>query len=143
MNFRGKALLLSFDTLTGVYSGQVLTEDRMAYAEMHESIPKGKVCTVQVGRWYKSKSTGPESQNNKAFGLARQIAKHIGEDVEELVRGACLRAEKRGYPVDRDPFGVAIPKRWSQANSAEASMVIEQLYEDAAFLGIILVEPST
>ena len=140
MNFRGRGILISYEALTRIFCAQVTTNDRLAFGQMYQTIPQGKVCAIDVGRWYPRKSTGPGSQSNHGFGHARQIGEQIGEDVEEVLRGACIRAEKRGFPVERDLFGLPVPKRWSQVTSAEASYAIDQLHEDGAFLGLLLTE---
>ena len=140
MNFRGRGILLSYDSLTGTFTGQVVGSDRVAFGQMYQGIPQGKVCALEVGRWYPKKSTGPESQNNHFWGHVRQIAQEIGEDVEAYAASVLLRAEKRGYPVVVDPFGGRVPKLWREASSAEAARGIEQTHEDASFLGLLLTE---
>lgn len=140
MSFHGRGILISYEGLTGIFCSQIVSQDRLAFGMTYEKIPHGKVCNIDVSQWYPRKSTGPESQNNHAFGHARQIGQHIGEDVEEVLRGACIRAEKRGFPIHRNAFGEAIPLRWSEVDSAQASYVIDQLHEDGSFLGLQLIE---
>jgi hypothetical protein len=107
-----------------------------------------KVCVEKKNRYLdlrmdlprKPKSTGRGSANNHFGGHARQIASQTGDDVEHTRYWIMVRAEKRGYPVHHDKWGNPIPQRWSKASSAEASYAIEQSHEDAAFLGMTLIE---
>jgi hypothetical protein len=96
--------------------------------------------TVSFDIPHKPRTVGKFSQNNHAWGHARQIANYSGEDVEVVVYQECLRAEKRGYPCEINQFGDRVPKPFKEASTQEANYVIDMMHEDAAFLGIVLQE---
>ena len=89
---------------------------------------------------HKPRTVGEFSQNNHVFGHARQIGQFTGEDVEVVVNQECLRAEKRGYPCYTNALGERVPKPFKEASTTEATFVIDQIHEDAAFLEIMLEE---
>jgi hypothetical protein len=96
--------------------------------------------TVSFDIPHKPRTVGKFSQNNHAWGHARQIGGYTGEDVEVVIFQECLRAEKRGYPCETNKFGDRVPKPFKEASTQEAYYVIEQMHEDAAFLGLTLEE---
>ena len=134
---KAKGVLLEYNSATGVLKLQLMTEHRK---EMYHHWEKYKtaVHTFDISKYYKKKSTGPESQNNHSFGHARQIADEIGDDPREILREACIRTPE--YPKSTNALGSIVPKSWSEANSKEAVAVIETLHRIAAFLDIRLIE---
>jgi hypothetical protein len=85
------------------------------------------------------RTTGRGSQNSHAWGHSTQIAKEIGEDGRDVLYEACIRAAP-DYPTRMSAWGKILPKRWSLATVAEASIVIERLHQFAVELNIILVD---
>ena len=134
---KAKGVLLEYNPASGVLKCQLMTEHRK---EMTYHFEKNKKAVHQfdIAKWYKKKSTGPESQNNHSFGHARQIAEEIGDDPREILREACFRTPE--YPKSTNALGSIVPKSWSEANSKEAAAVIETLHRIAAFLSIRLIE---
>ena len=134
---KAKGVLLEYNYATGVLKLQLMTEHRK---EMYHHWEKHKraVHTFDISKFYKKKSTGPESQNNHSFGHARQIADEIGDDPREILREACIRTPE--YSKSTNALGSIVPKSWSEANSKEAAAVIETLHRIAAFLDIRLIE---
>lgn len=86
------------------------------------------------------RTTGPGSQWNHICGHARQIGAEQGETWREVLIETCLMAATKGYPIKTGKWGHVIPKDYKLMNMAEASWVIEQLHENAAFLGVVLKE---
>jgi hypothetical protein len=95
-------------------------------------------CRLTFDTPHKPKSTGPESSNNHAWGHARQIAVYVGDSPEQILRGACL--ETPDYPSEMTKLGTLKPLPWEEADSSQASAVIETLHRQAAFLNLKLKE---
>ena len=134
---KAKGILLEYNSATGVLKLQLMKEHRK---EMYHHWEKHKtaVHVFDISKFYKKKSTGPESQSNHAWGHSRTIADEIGDDPREILREAYIRTPE--YPKSTNVLGSIIPKSWSEANSKEAAAVIETLHRIAAFLDIRLIE---
>ena len=134
---KAKGVLLEYNSATGVLESQFMTEYReeMKY---HFQKYKKAIHEFDIHKYYKKKSTGPESQSNHAWGHSRTIADEIGDDPREILREACIRTPD--YPKSTNALGSIVPKSWSEANSKEAAAVIETLHRIAAFLDIRLIE---
>ena len=134
---KAKGVLIEYNSTSGVLKLQLMTESRremMYHFEKH----KTAVHQFDIAKWYKKKSTGPESANNHSWGHSRQIAQEIGDDPREILREACLRTPE--YPSSINKLGVETPQYWGDANSKEAAAVIETLHRIASFLSIRLIE---
>ena len=115
---------------------------RSVFAHFMERIEKkheGKI-GVKLFEPFLPRTTGRYSQNNHAFGHSRQLAAYQGDYVEEYLREACLRAASKGYPTKVNQKGELKPLPFKKASMAQAAIVIEQLHEEAAFLGVKLIE---
>ena len=86
------------------------------------------------------KTTGPHSQWSHIVGHCVQIGSEMAQTWREVLIETCLMAATKGYPVKTGHWGHVIPKDYKIMNKEEASMVIEQLHENASFLGIVLKE---
>jgi len=86
------------------------------------------------------KTTGRGSQWNHVVGHAVQIGAEQGLTWREALTEILRRAITKGYPYKVTGHGGVVPKDYKQMTKAEASTVIEQEHEDAAFLGIALKE---
>jgi hypothetical protein len=58
----------------------------------------------------------------------------------EALEESLQRAVTKGYPHKISRHGVVVPKGHKEMTTLEAHIAIEQLHEDAAFLGIRLIE---
>ena len=110
-----------------------------AFMERIETKHKGKMRVV-LDEPFIGRSTGRYSQNNHAFGHARQLGTYTGDYVEEYLRDACLRAATKGYPTKVNQKGEIKPLPFKKASMAQAAIVIEQLHEEAGILGVKLIE---
>lgn len=103
---------------------------------------QSKSCPV-CGRPYKDgrpRTTGPGSQWNHIVGHCIQIGEEMGETWREVLIEACEMAITKGYPYSTSKFGHIVPKDYKDMTMEEASIVIEQLHDNAAFLNMTLVE---
>ena len=132
-----KGVLLEYHLNTGRVVLQLMSDYRREFSA-HWNKHKTAVHSFEFKKWYKKKSTGPESANNHAWGHARQIAQEIGDDPRDVLREACMRTDI--YDTHMSAIGMQCPKPWSEANSKEAAAVIETLHRIAAFLDIKLIE---
>jgi hypothetical protein len=134
---KAKGVLLEYHLGPGIVKLQLMSDYRQEF-NAHWMKNKTAVQEFEFARWYKKKSTGPQSANNHALGHSRTIAQEIGEDVLWVLREACLRTPE--YSSSMNKLGKIKPKSWSEANSKEAAAVIETLHRIAAFLDIRLIE---
>ena len=97
-------------------------------------------CRLSLEAPAKPKTTGENSQNNKAWGCATQIAHGLnqGDDPRDVLYDACIATA--GYPTRMNKFGRIVAQSWSEASTVQASSVIETLVRIAAEFGIPLVE---
>jgi tRNA U38,U39,U40 pseudouridine synthase TruA len=98
------------------------------------------VANVEITVPYKKRTTGKYSQNRHINGHVQQIIEYTGDDYNNYKYQAKLRAIKRGYPYTLNKFGQPVPFSETKINTIQAGYLIDQLHEDAAFLGIILKE---
>ena len=134
---KAKGVILEYHLNTGKVVLQLMSDYRLQFSD-HWVKHRTAVHEFEFVKWYKRKSTGPESQNNHAWGHARQIAQEIGDDPREVLREACLRTDE--YPSHMSRLGTHTIDPWSKANSKQAAAVTETLHRIAAFLDIRLVE---
>ena len=134
---KAKGVLLEYHLNTGKVVLQLMSDYRRQFAS-HWNKHKRAVHEFEFVKWYKRKTTGPESQNNHTHGHCRQIAEEIGEDVRWVRDEACIRTPE--YPTKMNKFGKVRPKPWEKATTKEAGLVIETLHRMAAFLDIKLIE---
>ena len=134
---KAKGVLLEYNPASGVLKCQLMTESRK---EMTYHFEKNKKAVHQfdIAKWYKKKTTGPNSLNNHVHGHSRQIADEMGEDVRWVRREACIKTP--GFPTKLNKFGKVQPKKWEDVTTIEAGGVVETLHRMAAFLGIELIE---
>ena len=95
---------------------------------------------VTVKRFYKPRSTGPESQNNHLWGDASQIGEYSGCTPREVLEQAIEDCLSRGYRTKDNFVGRTVPVAISEMDTNDASLVIERLHEIAAFLDVRLRE---
>jgi hypothetical protein len=95
---------------------------------------------VEIRRPHKPRTTGRHSQGNHINGHIQQIVDYTGDDFNHFKYMAKCRAVKRGYPYETNIDGEIVPWSETKLSTVQAGYLIEQLHEDAAFLGIILRE---
>lgn len=96
---------------------------------------------IEISPPYRPRTTGAGSQNSHIWGHIQQIAEATGNDIQDVEDAVKERALKRGYPYKMNPLtGKPKPASMTTINTAEASMLIEELYAVAAELGINLEE---
>lgn len=105
-----------------------------------QGMTDGRPYTLSIGRWYKPKTTGKDSQCNHIWGHAAQIGAHVGETDRAIVDQAIKDAVTKGYTRRRNWKGVVVPVGLSAANTKDAAAVIEQLHEYADFIPLKLIE---
>ena len=90
---------------------------------------------------YKPRTTGKGSQNSKIWAMIQQVAEATGNDIQDMEDYIKERAIRRGYPYKMNPLtGKPKPASMTTIDTVEASMLIEELYQLAAELGINLEE---
>lgn len=90
------------------------------------------------------RTVGPGSQSAHFNGLARAIAQHTGDDVEDVRTDLKRRAFKRGYPVAKDDKGHPVlhadgqltPESEANADAEQMNHLIEEAIDVCRFLGI-------
>lgn len=85
------------------------------------------------------RSTGPESQNNRANGFIRQIANATGNGFAEVEAACKLAALDEGYPVVK-ACGQYVAKSQSELTVEECAKFIATIERIAAEMGIHLEE---
>ena len=105
-----------------------------------EGMIAGRPYSCTIRRWYKPRTTGPNSQLNHIWGHATQIGECSGCSPRDVIDQAREDALAKGYSTKMNFAGRIIPVRISEANTKDAACVIEQMHEYAAFLNIMLVE---
>lgn len=86
------------------------------------------------------RTTGRGSQWNHIVGHSVLIGADQGLSWRESLIETCQRAITKGYPYKTSRFGQVIPLDYKAMTMKDASVVIEQLHEDAVFLGVTLIE---
>ena len=95
---------------------------------------------VSIKTYRTPRSTGQNSQCNHFNGHVRQICEATGNSFELAKLAIKKRAvDEMGYPYE-NILGSVVPKSEGEANSAEASILIELTHLIAAELGIHLKE---
>ena len=97
-------------------------------------------CYLKFGVPRKPRTTGERSQNTHIHGHATQLAAETGDDKEYYLLRAKERAISKGYPYHVDAFGKCCPESETEIDTVQAAALIDQLHEDAAFLGVTLKE---
>jgi hypothetical protein len=101
----------------------------------------GNWLNVSVKKPFRSRTTGPFSQNNHIWGHVVQIAKETGNDIQDVLDEAKLRAIKRGYPYKVNALNGAIrPAGTEELSREEAAYLIEELHMIAVEMDMILKE---
>ncbi len=95
--------------------------------------------TVTLEPPHRPRSTGPKSQNNRAWGFLRQIALATGNSVEAVEAACKIRALDEGYPIEK-VLGQWVAKKQADLTVEEASRWIETIQRIAAEEGIHLKE---
>lgn len=110
---------------------------------------KGGFVTVTIEEVKKPRTTGAGSQNHCINGFIQQIANSTGDDFDRLKLYFKLKAVSRGYPFERDEEGnirytkvtrEPILKSEADLTTEEAGFLIDAILEEAAELGIKLIE---
>jgi hypothetical protein len=95
--------------------------------------------TVTLDKPYKSRSTGPGSQNNLFWKLVEYISNENGEEPKIVERDLKVKAIAKGYPYHVSKItGQPEPESMTTINTVEMSYLIDTAYEVCAFLGIVL-----
>lgn len=95
---------------------------------------------VSIKEYRRPRSTGPNSQCNHFNGHVRQICEATGNSFDLAKLAIKNRAvDEMGYPYETI-LSTAVPKSEGDANSHEASILIELTHVIAAELGIKLRE---
>lgn len=100
----------------------------------------GYVC-LTVGKPRRSRTTGPNSQNNLFYRLVTLIAMDTGNEIEDVKKGIKDRALKRGYPYKINPISQKVtPLSTTLVDTVQMGYLIEECYEVMAELGISIGE---
>lgn len=95
------------------------------------------------------RSTGQHSQNHRINGFIQQICAETGNDFDDVKMYCKRKALRRGYPVKTDAkgnplysiqTGEVIPESESKIDVQAAGLLIEEIEQLAAELGIMLEE---
>ena len=109
-------------------------------SKYRDSMVAGRPYSLTIKRWYKPKTTGPNSQLNHIWGHATQIGECSGCSPREVIDQAREDAMSKGYSTKMNFAGRIKPVRISEANTQDAGYVIDQLHEYASFLNVRLIE---
>ena len=86
---------------------------------------------------HKSRTTGPQSQNNLIWKLITEISKETGNDLHDVEEAAKERAIRRGYPYHQNKItGQIKPVSMTEISTVEAGYLIDELYQIAAEYGV-------
>jgi hypothetical protein len=92
---------------------------------------------LEISPPYKSRTTGPGSQNNLIWELITLIARETGNDLSDVEDAAKERACKRGYPYKVNKMtGRAKPISMTKISTVEAGYLVDELKQICAELGI-------
>jgi hypothetical protein len=95
--------------------------------------------TVTLDKPYKSRTTGPGSQNNLFYALVTEICQETGNDIEDVKDALKERAVKRGYPYKVNPINNQIkPLSTTKVNTVEMGYLIDEAIQLCAELGIVI-----
>ena len=95
--------------------------------------------TVDIGRVYKTRTTGEGSQNNKFYALVTEICKETGNEIEDVKDAIKERAIKRGYPYSINKItGTIRPYSTTKVNTVEMSYLIDEAIQVCAEFGIVI-----
>ena len=97
-------------------------------------------CYFKFGVPRKPRTTGERSQNTHIHGHATELADEAGDTKDYYLLRAKERAISKGYPYHVDAFGKCCPESETGLDTVQAAALIDQLHEDAAFLGVTLKE---
>lgn len=100
--------------------------------------PSGQL-RVSISRPSRPRTIGQGSQNAHINGHCQQIAQETGNEFADVKTAAKFNAIKRGYPF-RTIAGQVVPFSESELNTEQAAMLIEELHQIAAEMGITLHE---
>ena len=96
---------------------------------------------LELSAPYKSRTTGPNSQNNLIWKLITEIATATGNDLQDVEEAAKFNAIKRGYPYKQNKMtGQLKPLSMTEIDTQQAGFLIDELYAIAAEYGIQLEE---
>lgn len=104
---------------------------------------------LEVGPVRRRRTSGPRSQNSRIYGHLSVIAEETGNDLDDLKVYIGTRAMRRGYPPRRDEdgnilysllTGDPLPEHTSKVTVEQATLLIEEINQTAAELGIQLPE---
>lgn len=92
---------------------------------------------LEMSAPYKSRTTGPGSQNNKIWLLITAIAEEIGEDIKDVEKDLKIKAISKGYPYHVSKItGQPVPESMTKIDTVQMSCLIGTALEVCAFLGI-------
>lgn len=132
---------------TKIERGQVIPQSFMdAVAHHWEVSDRPLILTATEEK--KARSTGEGSQNHHLNGHIQQICEETGNDFHDVKKYIKTQALKRGYPVRKDAEGFEMVDIWgdpmpiseTDSNTAECSMLIDEVHILASELGIVLRE---
>lgn len=86
------------------------------------------------------RTTGRHSQSARLNGFVQQIAQDTGESFDTIKYHVKVEAIARGYPYTTSRWGETVPQSEAKASVEECGLLIEQVQQLAAELGIVLRE---
>lgn len=95
--------------------------------------------TVKLSRPRRPRTTGWHSQSHHLNGHIQQICVETGNDFDAVKSVVKMRAISRGYPFHTFQ-GIAIPQSEAQSSVEECALLIDEVHQLAAELGISLRE---
>ena len=128
-----------YDSGTGEFHGYVQQIDRGYMKAMFDFINK-KQWKMILGKHYRKRTTGKDSQNHRINGFVQQICEDTGNDFDTLKYYFKRKAIRQGYPFKTDPEGEAVPVSEAILTTIEAAYLIDEIEQYAAENGIILYE---
>ena len=134
-----RGLMLEYSEPSGVGKFQLLSAYRVPFAFLMEQIPKGKLWSLEMGKFYDKRSTGPLSQGHHLNGHIQQIAVSTGNSFEDVKDAVKWKAVAMGYPLVQIG-SQSVPKRERDTSTLECGLLIDSAHIIAGEMDIHLVE---
>ncbi len=128
-----------YNSESGEFHGYVQQIDRGYMQAMVKFVGK-KQWKLILGKHYRKRTTGKDSQNHRINGFIQQICEDTGNDFDTIKYYFKRKAIRRGYPSKTDPEGEAVPVSEAILTTIEAAYLIDEIEQYAAENSILLYE---
>jgi hypothetical protein len=134
------AVAPEYDRYSGKLSLQLLSEYRDAFNYLWEKVGPKHMWRIEFRKYYRRRTTGPQSQNHWINGSIQTICRETGNSFTAVKERMKELALSRGYPFETLPDGSIQPKSETQITTVEASCLIDTIQQFCAEYGIPILE---